>query len=150
MLESVGPVDPLAENLEDKQYDVVDSDGVLVEQAVDKPVITMMPKLTKGQLGKIRRVHVTINHPRVTGCLHRLDLTRHPKHRGCHSCWFAWFQNNGPTVATADELYKAGNKKLIEELNGTIFYKHFLMFMATIEGLKEKDVNLQKQEGAEK
>ena len=148
MLESVGPVDPLAENLEDKQYDVVDSDGVLVEQAVDKPVITMMPKLTKRQLGKIRRVHVTINHPRVTGCLHRLDLTKHPRHRNCHNCWWAWFNNNGGTVTTADELWQAGNSKMIEQLNGTKFLKYFIKFMATVAHMKTQGL-LPGQEGAE-
>jgi hypothetical protein len=143
MLESVGPVDPVAENLEDKQYDVVDSDGVLVEQAVDKSVITMMPKLTKRQLGKIRRVHVTIQHPIAAQCGHRLDLTKQPRNRNCENCWFNWLNHNGAVVQTAEELIAGGNSRMVVQLQGQKFLDNVLKFLSTV-------ANLQKQEGAEK
>jgi hypothetical protein len=49
----------------DKTYDVVDSTGALVEKAEPAPVV---PKLTRGQLGKARKQFITVTNPRVIGC----------------------------------------------------------------------------------
>jgi len=129
----------------DQTYDIVDSEGTLVEEAAPQPE-TVLPKLTRGEIGKLRKQYITVQHPRVIGCKHRLDLKRQPTHRNCHKCWFAWFQNNKEVVATADEVFKNGHFELIVKLQGHKFYNYFTRFMGTVERLQQMQEQ-QRQQG---
>ena len=81
---------------------------------------------------------VTIAHPRVTQCGHRLDLGRQPRHRNCESCWFAWFNTNGKVSQQCDEMFQSDDGVLIEHLQGTKFLKRWLQFMATLAKWKKQ------------
>jgi hypothetical protein len=126
----------------DQEYEVVDSEDRKAELAAAETgqPSPEPPKLSKSEIGKLRKQYVTNTVPRVIACKHRLDLTRHPRHINCDFCIWAWFQNNSGTVQTADELYKAGNSKMIIELNGIKFYKMFTKFMATVESMKKQEL----------
>ena len=119
----------------DKTYDVIDSTGTLIEEATPAPD-PVIPKITRAQIGKIRKQHITVQHSRVVGCGHRLDLKRQPRHNNCENCWWAWFQNNGEMVKTADEAFQSGHPEIIVMLQGNKFYKNFLKFMATVARLE--------------
>jgi hypothetical protein len=129
-------------DVEDKEYDIIDSSGDFVEKA-GVPVVPIMPKLTKSQIGKIYKAQVTIQHPIAAQCGHRLDLTKQPRNRNCANCWFNWLNHNGAVVQTAEELIAGGNSRMVVQLQGQKFLDNVLKFLSTI-------ANLQKQEGAEK
>ena len=125
-------------------YDIVDSSGNMVEKAEPEKGTTVpetgspIPKLSKSQIGKARRQFITVQNPRVMVCKHRLDLKRQPRHRNCESCWWAWFQNNGEMVKTADEAYQSGHPEIIVMLQGQKFYDNFIRFMATVAKLESQ------------
>lgn len=124
-------------------YDVVDSEGNVVETAEEQakaegiPLEREQPPLTEGEIKKLRKQYITVQHPKVIGCGHRLDLNRQPTHRNCQTCWFAWFQNHGEIVQQLDEMYVADGEKLIIQLQGKKFYHRWRQFMATVAQWKE-------------
>lgn len=133
----------------DQTYDVVDSEGNLVEaaeQAAEQAPEPVIPKLTKTMIGKARKAYITVQHPRSIGCHHRLDLKRQPIHRNCEHCWWAWFNNNADVVRTADEIVQSGHPELIVKLQGVKFFKNFCKFMATVAQLKKIQESLKPQE----
>ena len=140
--------------MEDKQYDIIDSDGTLIESAqssIPEPVKEMVinqasPQLSDGQLKKARKLYWTIQHPKVVTCGHSLDMGRQPRHRNCEHCWFAWFNEHGEIVQQLDEMYQAEGEKLIIQLQGQKFYHRWRQFMATIARWKEE--NEQETEGS--
>jgi hypothetical protein len=125
---------------EEQFYDVVDSEGAVVEtaeaqQAEAAPVEPPKP-LTRRQIGAIRKQYVTIQHPRVRTCNHRLDLNAQPRHRNCQYCWFAWFNGHGEVVQQLDEMHTSGTDALIISLQGVKFLHRWLQFMATVARFK--------------
>ena len=131
------------DNILDKTYDIVDSSGNIVEEANPAPE-PVIPKLTKAEIGKIRKQYITVKNPRVIICKHRLNLKSQPRHRNCENCWWAWFQNNGEMVKTADDAYQSGHPEIIVMLQGQKFFEYFVKFMATVARL-ESQIESQKQ-----
>jgi hypothetical protein len=104
------------------------------------------PQLTPSEIRKLRRQFVTVTHPRVEACGHRLDLSRQPRMRNCQSCWLTWLNNHGELVQTADELHNTeGGVDMLISLQGVKFLKWFRRFMAGVASLKPS----LKQEGEE-
>lgn len=135
-------------------YDVVDSEGNVVETAEqqktdaqiteegkEKIVKAAEKELTEYDKRKLRKVYVTIKHPRVIGCQHRLDLSFQPRQRNCHNCWFAWFNNHGELVQQLDEMYQTHGYGLIVQLQGNKFYHRWRQFMATVAQMKQQENN---------
>lgn len=91
-----------------------------------------VPEPTVGELKLLRKQYITVQHPRVIACLHRLDMGRQPRHRNCEHCWFAWFQNHGEVVQQLDEMHTSDNDGLIIYLQGSKFYHRWRQFMATV------------------
>jgi hypothetical protein len=138
-LEQVDVVDntlPTTVETEYPSYDIIDSDGTVLEKAEPAPLRPPI-KLSRVMIGKIRKKQITVHNPRAQGCHHKLDLKSQPKHRNCEHCWWAWFQNNGEMVKTADEVFQNGHPELIVQLQGEVFYKNFLKFMSTVARLKD-------------
>jgi len=131
-------------------YDVVDSEGNVVETAeeqrieanenvpVEIPLERPKPQLSPGEIKKLRKQYVTRRLPKVNICGHRLDLGSQPRHRNCQYCWFAWFQNHGEIVQQLDEMFVADGGKLIIQLQGTKFFQRWRMFMATVAQWKKQ------------
>lgn len=128
-------------------YDVVDSTGEVVETAEQQqaaiPLEREHVEPTPGELKKLRKQYVTIQHPRVVACQHRLDLSRQPRHRNCQSCWFAWLNEHGEIVQQLDEMHTSGNDAIIIQLQGSKFFKRWLQFMATVAQWKQQEQNEQ-------
>jgi hypothetical protein len=126
-------------------YDVVDPEGNVVETAeqakaqVDEgqAALTPAPKLSEGDLKRLRKMYITKNHPRVVACGHVLDLSRQPRHRNCEHCWFAFFNQHGEVVQQLDEMHTLGKDNEIIELQGIKFYHRWRQFMATVAQWKE-------------
>ena len=87
---------------------------------------------TPAEARKLRKLYVTVKHPRVAGCGHRLNLHKQPRHRNCQTCWFAWLNNNGKVVQQLDEMHTKGEDAIIVALQGVKFFHRFLQFMSTI------------------
>jgi len=117
-------------------YDVVDSEGNVVEtaaeQQVEVPLEREQKAPTEGELKLLRKQYVTVQHPRVVACQHELNLSKQPTHRNCESCWFAWFNNHGELVQQLDEMHTGGNDAIIIQLQGKKFFKRWTQFMSTI------------------
>ncbi len=125
-------------------YDVVDSEGTVVEtaeshQTETTPVEPEKP-LSRSQIGKLRKQYVTIQHPRVRACNHSLDMNQQPRHRNCQYCWFAWFNGHGEVVQQLDEMHTSGQDELIIQLQGKKFLHRWRQFMSTVANLKAEEL----------
>jgi len=158
--------------MSDQFYDVVDSEGNVVETAQEQEHASNLAPLveegaqpdsysgyvdggdgfkidhenkrvyvTAGELKKAHKLYVTIQHPKVIACGHRLDLSRPPRHRGCENCWFAWFNNHGEIVQQLDEMHVAGGDDIIVRLQGKKFLHRWKQFMATVAQMKPVENN---------
>ena len=141
--------------MNDRFYDVVDSEGNVVETAEQQQAeaaatnIDLSPEAIKAMAKKWNRENVTCKLPRVIGekgCGHRLDLSHQPRHRNCEQCLFAWFNAHGEIVQQLDEMHNNGNDKMIIELQGKKFLHRFLQFMSTIAQWKLQQQTLQAQQ----
>ncbi len=115
-------------------YDVVDSDGTVIETAEEQH-----PKPKPIDIRRARKQYVTVQHPRVIPCGHKLDLSRKPIHINCPSCVFAWFQNHGEICQQLDEMYNVHGPDSIIQLQGIKFYKQWRKFMATVAQWKKTE-----------
>lgn len=86
---------------------------------------------TEGQLKLLRKQYVTVQHPRVVGCGHALDMTRKPR-TNCETCVFAWFNSHGEVCQQLDKMHTEGNDELIVQLQGIKFYSQWRKFMSTV------------------
>ena len=129
------------------EYDIIDSEGNVVEKAetTPEPIPLERPQEppTKGQLKLLRKQYVTVQHPRVVACQHRLAMNRQPRMRNCESCWLAWFNEHGELVQQLDEMHTGGHDNIIVALQGTKFFKRWLQFMSTIAQWKQQESNEQ-------
>ena len=96
------------------------------------------PILTPTQVGKARKLYVTVQHDRVTICNHKLPKTNIPKKINCECCWFAFFQGNGDLVTKLDEVLTTHGEGAIVRSQGKKFLHRFKQFMATIERFKKE------------
>jgi hypothetical protein len=130
---------PAEEALMDKEYEVVESPEKQAETNVQAgPTIINHGKLSPSEIAKLCKQYVTKQHPRVTICGHRLDMTRQPRHRNCESCYFAWFNAHGEICQQLDEMFQNGAIETIVELQGYKFLHRWLQFMATIAQYKQE------------
>ena len=118
----------------EKTYDIVDSEGTLIEHdgvpvvdsiisptVVDEPIPAPVP------------VRQTCHLPVVKACGHRLDLHVQPSHRNCEDCWFAFFNTHGELCRQLDEMHTSeGGDSAIIQLQGAKFLHRWRQFMATI------------------
>lgn len=124
---------PTEEIQADKEYEVIEvpEDGSEIPAVLDPK-----QELTEYDMRKLRKQYVTIQHPRVVACLHKLDLHLQPRHRNCEHCWWAWFNNHGEIVQQLDEMHTSGQDAVIIQLQGSKFYKRWLQFMSTVANFK--------------
>ncbi len=107
----------------------------------DTPTVTLVEPqkvLSEGELKKLRKQYVTIQHPRVSACGHKLDMGRKPR-LNCQHCWFAFFQNHGEMVQQLDEMYTQEGKELIIQLQGIQFYDMWRKFLSTVANWKQEN-----------
>jgi hypothetical protein len=109
----------------EKTYDIVDSEGTLIEHdgvpVVDEPAPVPVP------------VRQTCHLPVVKACGHRLDLHVQPSHRNCEDCWFAFFNTHGELCRQLDEMHMSeGGDSAIIQLQGVKFLHRWRQFMSTI------------------
>ena len=131
-------------------YDVVDSEGNLVASADEEKLISIdlnnsvsddgkekildaaESQVTPESMPKLRKMYMTVKHPRVIACQHRLDLGRQPRHRNCESCWYAFFANHKEVVDQLHEMHTNEQDEAIVALQGKKFLHRWRQFMATI------------------
>jgi hypothetical protein len=85
-----------------------------------------------------------IKYPILTGCFHKYDNMRQPKHRNCDNCWFHFFSNNLQMVEVTDTMYKNFGKSRVVESQGEKFFKKFTQFMSL---MTKKQAELEAKHG---
>lgn len=104
---------------------------------------TEVPKLTKKQVGELRRRFVTINHGTVRACGHKAKFgdNKQPGNN-CVDCWTAFFMS----VVDLEQVHKFLTEKGVKAFKGkygTKFTKAFHGFLSTKlmpEGLKPPEL----------
>ena len=149
--------------MNDQFYDVIDPEGNTIETAeeqraeaiehkVEVAPVVHTPEQLRAMIRRWNKENVTVRLPRVlgaAGCGHRLDLSQHPRHSNCESCWFAWFNNHGEIVQQLDEMHTNNNDAMIVELQGVKFLHRWLQFMATVaQWKKQQEKNEQTSESS--
>lgn len=91
---------------------------------------TEAPKaISRRELGKLRRIHLTVHHSTVTACGHRFNNAKQPNNN-CPDCWSAFFK----LVANFEDLHgtltKEGTKGLTAKF-GSKFVKQFGKYLQT-------------------
>ena len=88
-------------------------------------------KLTRKQLGQLRRQYLTITHGRVKACDHlaRFSKTKDPGNN-CTACWSAFFSTSVDLEFIHTVLTTKGVKALVA-MKGTKFTKMFHGFLAS-------------------
>ena len=88
-------------------------------------------KLTKKQLGQLRRQYVTITHGTVKSCDHLARFSKdHDPKNNCTGCWGAYFATSVDLEFIHTVLTTKGVKALIA-MRGTKFTKMFHGFLAS-------------------
>ena len=102
-------------------------------QEVAEPEAPAAPpeKLTRKQLGQLRRQCLTINHGRVRACGHLARFSKdHDPKNNCIDCWAAFFATSVDLDLVHAVLTQRGVKALIA-MKGTRFTKMFHGFLAS-------------------
>lgn len=83
--------------------------------------------LSRRELGRLRRIHLTTEHSTVAACGHKFVQNKQPNNN-CTDCWFAFFQ----LVANLEDLHsiltKEGTKGLTARY-GKKFVKQFKLYL---------------------
>ena len=88
-------------------------------------------KLTRKQLGQLRRQYVTINHGTVKTCGHKATFSKnHDPKNNCVDCWTAYFCTSVDLDLIHAVLTTKGGKALVA-MKGTKFTKMFHGFLST-------------------
>jgi hypothetical protein len=88
-------------------------------------------KLTRKQLGQLRRQYVTITHGRVKACDHLARFSKdHDPKNNCPSCWAAYLATSVDLDFVHAVLTTKGVKALVA-IKGTRFTKMFHGFLAS-------------------
>jgi hypothetical protein len=98
-----------------------------LEQTLSEPEAPAAPpeKLTKKQLGQLRRQYVTITHGRVKACGHLARFSKdHDPKNNCTGCWGAYLATSVDLEFIHTVLTTKGVKALIA-MRGTKFAKMF-------------------------
>jgi hypothetical protein len=89
------------------------------------------PKLTKKQIGQLRRRYMTVVHSAVTACGHKVKFDEvHMPTNNCVDCWTAYFMTNVDLEGIHIVLTKKGVRALTA-LKGTKFVKMFHGFLSS-------------------
>ena len=102
-------------------------------QEVAEPEAPAAPpeKLTRKQLGQLRRQCLTINHGRVRACGHLARFSKdHDPKSNCIDCWQAYFVTSVDLDLIHTVLTQRGVKALIA-MKGTRFTKMFHGFLSS-------------------
>jgi hypothetical protein len=83
---------------------------------------------SRQEVGRARRAFITVQHPDVVECGHKLDQRRVP-HGNCFSCWYAYFKTAVDVAKLHDELTAVGIEGLKNEY-GIKYVKQFQRFLA--------------------
>jgi hypothetical protein len=83
--------------------------------------------LTRAELGKLRRAHITQVQGTVRACGHKFDSKRQPR-TNCQFCWEAYFFTAVDTAAIHDDFQKGGKAQL-RKVYGDVFTKAFGLFL---------------------
>lgn len=88
-------------------------------------------KLTRKQLGQLRRQYMTINHGTVRACGHLARFSKdHDPKNNCIDCWQAYFVTSVDLDLIHTVLTQRGVKALIA-MKGTRFTKMFHGFLSS-------------------
>jgi hypothetical protein len=88
-------------------------------------------KLTKKQLGQLRRQYMTITHGTVKACGHKARFSKdHDPKNNCAPCWAAYFATSVDLDLIHAVLTQKGVKALVA-MKGTKFTKMFHGFLAS-------------------
>lgn len=103
-------------------------DGVFAEPA---PPEGPPEKLTRKQIGQLRRQYYTIVHGTVKACEHKASFSRgHDPKNNCVHCWAAYFATSVDLEFIHTMLTTKGVKELIA-MKGTRFVRMFHGFLSS-------------------
>jgi hypothetical protein len=116
-------------------YDIVDSDGNIVETA-EEQAAARANEINKAEPETPAAPEKVENHPtvlpRVKACEHRLHPMFQPRMRNCQSCWYAWFDFHKEIVSQLDHMHSESQDEVIKQLQGDKFYHRWRQYMSTI------------------
>jgi|SRR6185295_9895296 len=101
--------------------------------------------LTRAEIGKLRRQHITIVKGFVTACEHSYDPNRPPRNN-CFWCWQAFFRLSQDLVTLHEELRVPGGVQAVKSKYGEKFVKMFKRFISD-ELLPDAPVEERKTDG---
>ena len=88
-------------------------------------------KLTRKQIGQLRRQYVTVVHGRVKACDHLARFSKdHDPKNNCVYCWGAYFMTSVDLDLIHAVLTQKGSKALVA-MKGTKFVRMFHGFLST-------------------
>ena len=85
--------------------------------------------ISRKELGKLRRNHLTVHHSTVTACGHRFNNAKQPSNN-CPDCWSAFWKLVANIDVLHDILSKEGTKGLTAKF-GAKFVKQFGKYLQT-------------------
>ena len=124
----MGPETPATKEVASEMY-------IPTGEDLPTPEVTSQPadpaKLTRKQIGQLRRQYVTVVHGTVRACGHKakFSATKQPTNN-CVDCWKAFFVTAVDLEAVHKLLTEQGVKAL-EKKYGTKFMRNFHGFLAT-------------------
>ena len=133
----------MEENLET----LTSAPGTIAEPVTVEPEVPA--KLTRKQLGQLRRQYLTQTHGTVRACGHKAKFAKDkdPKNN-CVSCWSAYFMTSVDLEFIHAVLTQKGSKALIA-MRGTKFVKMFHGFLAgQLLPALAAEINKEKEEAA--
>lgn len=101
--------------------------------STEEPEPTAAPpeKLTRKQLGQLRRQYLTITHGTVKACEHKARFSRdHDPNSNCVDCWSAYFATSVDLDFIHTVLTTKGVKALVA-MKGTKFVRMFHGFISS-------------------
>jgi hypothetical protein len=88
------------------------------------------PRLSRAEIGKLRRKFLTKNFGTVTKCGHKFHPTDEP-HTNCIDCWEAYFmEQEGIRIGVESIVRSFGIEQLVK-VRGKNFVKMYTRFVAT-------------------
>lgn len=89
---------------------------------------TEQPKLSRKEIGELRRRYMTVEHSAVNKCGHKLDTNHQPKDN-CPDCWEAYFKV-GLDLAEVQKVFGMEDGAYqLERKFGKKFVKRFKQFL---------------------
>jgi len=112
-------MDPLTKTLEQPDF------------TEPEPLAPAPEKLTRKQLGQLRRQYLTVQHGVVRACEHKAKFSKdHDPKNNCVSCWNAYFATSVDLDLIHAVLTQKGVKALVA-MKGTKFVRMFHGFLSS-------------------